>query len=252
MKNELDCEVVQDLLPNYMEGLTSEYTNESIRFHLDNCESCEKTYELLSEDENDKALVENNINEAKKLKWYMQKVKVVNLFLGILIAVILIYGGNLVYERLFTIVNYTIRSENIEITELYQLDDGIIYLTVKSTEPYFVGSAGYQIGGEGYEKNKIDSSVRLGRTTIGEKVEEANNSASFIVNTKNGYFEVIGCNGYSEEKGEINNIEDLVDKIKTESIQANSNIENIYYVGKDVNDKLLIWEDGMELPKYPY
>lgn len=250
MKNELDCEIVQDLLPNYIEGLTSEYTNESIKFHLNNCESCEKTYELLSEDENDKVLVENNINEAKKLKWYMQKVKVINLFLGILISAILIYGGNFIYERLFITVNYNIRSENIEITELYQLDDGSIYFTVKSTEPYFVGSVGYQVGGgEEYEKNKIDSSVRLGRTTIGEKIEEANNSASFIVNTKNGHFENVS---YSKEKGEINDIKNLVDKIETKSIESDSNIKNIYYVGKDVNDKLLIWEDGMELPKYPY
>lgn len=248
MRNELDCEVVQDLLPNYIEGLTSEYTNEVMKSHLDNCESCEKIYKLLNEAENDKILVENNINEAKKLKWYLKKVKVISLFLGILISASLIYGGMVIYEQLFTTVNYTVRSENIEITELYQVDDNIIYFTIKSIEPYFRESVGYEVEGEGYEENQIDLSVRLGRTTIGKKIKDADNSESFIVDTRNNYINIVG----KKEGNSTSNIKDLVEKLKAESRQLDSNINNIYYVGKDADDKLLIWEDGMELPKYPY
>ncbi len=34
MKNDLSCEVVQDLLPSYVGSLTSEVTNRSIKAHI--------------------------------------------------------------------------------------------------------------------------------------------------------------------------------------------------------------------------
>ena len=40
MKNDLSCAVVRDLLPNYIEGLTSEETNCAVQSHLDGCPDC--------------------------------------------------------------------------------------------------------------------------------------------------------------------------------------------------------------------
>ena len=40
--NQIDCEVVQDLFPSYIEKLTSEKTNEVIEAHLEGCEKCSK------------------------------------------------------------------------------------------------------------------------------------------------------------------------------------------------------------------
>ena len=40
--NRIDCEVVQDLFPSYIEGLTSEKTNAVIGEHLVGCEKCSK------------------------------------------------------------------------------------------------------------------------------------------------------------------------------------------------------------------
>lgn len=42
MMNRIDCEVVQDLFPSYIEGLTSEKTNAVIEEHLAGCEKCGK------------------------------------------------------------------------------------------------------------------------------------------------------------------------------------------------------------------
>lgn len=39
-KNNLSCEIVQDLLPSYMDKLTSKKTNEAVERHLDNCKTC--------------------------------------------------------------------------------------------------------------------------------------------------------------------------------------------------------------------
>ena len=40
MKNDLTCEVVQDLLPSYADGLTSSVTGEAVERHLENCAQC--------------------------------------------------------------------------------------------------------------------------------------------------------------------------------------------------------------------
>lgn len=44
MESRVRCEVVRDLLPTYIEGLTSEVTNEEIESHLSSCKECEMIY----------------------------------------------------------------------------------------------------------------------------------------------------------------------------------------------------------------
>jgi len=50
MKDELKCSIVQDLLPNYIEKLTSDDTNNAIEQHLNNCEDSKKAYEQMAAD----------------------------------------------------------------------------------------------------------------------------------------------------------------------------------------------------------
>ena len=52
MKNE--CEIVNDLLPNYVESLVSEETKKFVNEHIKNCEKCKKKLEILKEDKNKK------------------------------------------------------------------------------------------------------------------------------------------------------------------------------------------------------
>ena len=40
MKNDLTCAVVRDLLPSYVEGLTSAETNTAVEAHLSACPDC--------------------------------------------------------------------------------------------------------------------------------------------------------------------------------------------------------------------
>jgi len=50
MKSELKCTIVQDLLPNYIDELTSEDTNEAIESHLKTCGDCKEAYEQMAAD----------------------------------------------------------------------------------------------------------------------------------------------------------------------------------------------------------
>lgn len=47
MKTELDCNIVRDMLPMYIEKLTSEESNVAIRQHLERCEDCMRHFENL-------------------------------------------------------------------------------------------------------------------------------------------------------------------------------------------------------------
>lgn len=47
--SKIPCELVQDLLPNYIEKLTSEKSTELIREHLQTCEDCRKVYASMRE-----------------------------------------------------------------------------------------------------------------------------------------------------------------------------------------------------------
>lgn len=49
MKNRLPCEVVQDLLPSYVDGLTSEVTNEMVGSHMESCDNCRHIWERMQE-----------------------------------------------------------------------------------------------------------------------------------------------------------------------------------------------------------
>lgn len=40
MKENKDCKIIQDLLPNYIEKLTTEETNNYIEEHFKICENC--------------------------------------------------------------------------------------------------------------------------------------------------------------------------------------------------------------------
>ena len=58
--NELPCEVVKDLLPSYLDGLTSEGTSRLVKEHLEGCRECADVMNAMQEpdapeEEGDKA-----------------------------------------------------------------------------------------------------------------------------------------------------------------------------------------------------
>lgn len=51
MKNKLSCEIVKDLLPSYIDQLTSKETSEAVAAHLSDCESCRAAYREMTNSE---------------------------------------------------------------------------------------------------------------------------------------------------------------------------------------------------------
>lgn len=81
---KLDCYIVRDLLPNYIDKLTSISTNKDIAEHLDNCENCRNKFEILVQAiEIEQKIIENK-REIKYLSKYKKK------YIRILATVIII------------------------------------------------------------------------------------------------------------------------------------------------------------------
>ncbi|MBQ2083695.1 MAG: DUF4825 domain-containing protein [Firmicutes bacterium] len=72
MKNDLSCAVVRDLLPSYIDKLTSEETNEAVERHLEGCEDCRKVLAAMQGEGGPAA--EENKAEAKEID-YLKKVR---------------------------------------------------------------------------------------------------------------------------------------------------------------------------------
>lgn len=93
MKEKRNCKIVQDLLPNYIEGLTNEETNSFIEEHLNECSDCKKTLENMKKDV-DLNVPKRNNKEVKYIKKFNRKLKVLRNILLVVLAFVLIFVGN--------------------------------------------------------------------------------------------------------------------------------------------------------------
>lgn len=73
MEKKLSCSIVKDLLPNYIEKLTSRETNVQIEEHLSDCEVCTKCYDEMCQEVPNQSVV----SEAKDLSRFLRKTKAV-------------------------------------------------------------------------------------------------------------------------------------------------------------------------------
>jgi hypothetical protein len=140
MKEKRDCKIVQDLLPNYIEGLTNEETNLFIKEHLKECDECQKVLENMQK-EIKVNTPKRDEREVKYIKKFSNKMKTLKF---ILLALIIIYIA-IVGRRTFIMVSlsekakenqlednyyvklYSYQGESLTVTESYNIGED--YLT---------------------------------------------------------------------------------------------------------------------------
>ncbi len=66
MKNKIPCEIIEDLLPSYIDKLTSEESNTTIKEHLLECENCRNILKRM--DKEDEVITEEDKKEIDFLK----------------------------------------------------------------------------------------------------------------------------------------------------------------------------------------
>jgi predicted anti-sigma-YlaC factor YlaD len=90
MIHKIPCEIIQDLMPLYVDELTSELSNAEIEIHLEECEQCKERYHSMKSSMGSAKSEKNNHNEKeinylKKIKLYQKR----NLIMGSIISFLL-------------------------------------------------------------------------------------------------------------------------------------------------------------------
>lgn len=120
----MKCEIIRDLLPLYIDGLTSKESNQEIEKHLKNCEECQKYYQEMTGYIDNFSVITNeeieDVNLIKKIKKKNRK-KALGIFVGafVLSGVLMGVGfhwthGVAMYENV--ILNYGVQGDTAYLT----------------------------------------------------------------------------------------------------------------------------------------
>ena len=120
----MKCEIIRDLLPLYIDGLTSKESNQEIEKHLKNCEECQKYYQEMTGDIDNFSVITNeeieDVNLIKKIKKKNRK-KALGIFVGAFVLSGVLMGvsfhwthGVEMYENV--ILNYGVQGDTAYLT----------------------------------------------------------------------------------------------------------------------------------------
>lgn len=143
MKEKRNCKIIQDLLPNYIEKLTNDETNQYVEEHLKECEECKNVFENMKK-EIELDSKKQDEREVKYIKKYNNKLRILrNALLFIIIIFVIIVGRKFFIitnlsdkaSKSMILTNYytktvTYSNDTMSILESYN-KDGIISATMK-------------------------------------------------------------------------------------------------------------------------
>lgn len=88
-----NCNIIKDLLPNYIENLTCGETNQFIEKHLRECPDCKQIFENMKKDLN----VNATTNDKKVVKYFKKYKNKLKIFKIALVLILLIALGTMTY-----------------------------------------------------------------------------------------------------------------------------------------------------------
>ena len=91
MSEQLDCEIVRDLLPSYVDWQTSETTNIAIEKHISGCHECTEILQRMKEPDDALQSQKNEIDYLKKVKKSEHHAVLIAIVATLLIGLI-VYG----------------------------------------------------------------------------------------------------------------------------------------------------------------
>lgn len=127
--NKRDCKIVRDLLPNYIEKLTDEVTNEFIEEHIASCEECRRAlHDMNGEVEIEEFDQDEEINYLKKINTKVKMtIAVVSLIVIIIASCVSIYIYN---KNKIQVNNYTFLRASYVREDKESTIDGSVYGTL--------------------------------------------------------------------------------------------------------------------------
>ena len=159
-QDKQDCKIVQDLLPNYIENLTCDETNEYIRNHIAKCPKCAKVLNNMEAEIEIEPL--NQDKEIKYLKGIRKRVKrtiaVVSLVIIITASCIIgyFYNKSKIQVNNYTFLRASYITENQEGTI-----DGNIYGTLMAVFDEKGVCKSVRVVEKGYTEQNLEKEKRL-------------------------------------------------------------------------------------------
>jgi len=107
------CEIVQDLLPLYVDGACSESSAAMVKEHLESCPECKTLYEKLCSDTGEGTLKAEMVGVVAKHEKKVKKKRLLTIVASVLLTIVLI----------FTVINLWPASIDYGSSEIYSRED---------------------------------------------------------------------------------------------------------------------------------
>ena len=155
MKNKKECEIVQDLLVNYADGILNPESKKMVEKHLSECEECREELKLIQEDmkKNNKEQIELDYLRKIRIKTKIKSILIALAIIG-LIAIIIFLNNFIKINSIISKANESLQTNNFykEKTEMLADDH-----TAVSKEYYKDGK--YKYEWEVYSDDGIETSI---------------------------------------------------------------------------------------------
>ncbi len=215
--NDLPCEVVRDLLPSYVDGLTSEMTNRLVDAHVETCAPCRSVLDAMRapEEKPGSAGSEKEIDYLKKNKRRNRAVVLWSLVGALTLALaVLLLRVFVVGEELYdSVVLYDVRVEGDKlsarttctdsaraITQVYYSyneEDGVVTLRFKGVlASIFHANSDFNIF---FSPTRPIRQVRVGERIYWDDGEEIGKTVSDLFQTRHDYVGDMSANARTAE-----------------------------------------------------
>lgn len=249
MKNTLDCNIVRDMLPLFVENLTSQESNTAIQQHLELCEDCRKYLENMQKPIDCPTVPKMEIDYMRKVKHSFKRRAYI--LSGVIAVFCIILLG--IFLRLFIIgTSVFIGDVPINYEWSYDTDSKIYWMhgTIEGTNTsarikIYEDKKNNQIKIKIYEimpsifysKNKF--SVKFPWNGEADIVWQGKDSQQVITSPQ-----YLNLSIFQFQKGQYQKIIDLFD------VNGSSKIKNLYDNATEVSSKTLISFDEEKLDNY--
>lgn len=125
---KINCNIIQDLLPLYIDGIASEDTRILVEEHMENCVSCRKIYEEIQNDllfPVKASETEAEKKELRSFKKFLAKRRFYTISLSVMASLIFLIGVIAFMHKHITYINY----EDAGITVFKETSDSVYYKT---------------------------------------------------------------------------------------------------------------------------
>ncbi len=236
MKINLPCEIIQDLLPSYADGITGQETAEAVEYHLEDCEGCKKIYEDMKKEYDKKMETGEEKELLKKINKKMKrKTKIIILCAA---AAVLVIGFFVKY--LFTSALKDIPLSDVTVSaSVYKIED--LYMDEETGEVELTDGIVSVETDENGGKQIYSVTIGNGAVTVGNGAEDMaeDMTASYVICFPDKD-SVVGPIGITKELAEKLDYASLV------KITSNWNIEQFLTDAQEVNGEKILYIESLK------